>query len=504
MPIAIKRRRQHVSPSSNAAWSQLPLHLFSGPSASLQARCYSTDGRDAKGEETDRQETDRQEPEADTSNTPSRFSSMLGFQSLSGLFQQSPRGRYSRPTRSSTTRNSAPVPSKPQPEEVVPSVPEPSFVSETTASQPDEPVIAPIPQRVRYVSEGTQNNTADEPDSNLATHTGQETPERSSRHRRLIRTYGAPVFKSRPVPGRVANPFVNTRSPQRRKTSESSESWGLSKDTHQSLDSMLDPGLSNVEFKPVKESQQSPEVVPLDSSSVEKPAASTSGSSAPESDQSKSKLTHVTSSGEAHMVNVGGKEHTKRIAIAFAKVSFSNANPARLILENTNKKGDALGVARIAGIMASKRTADLIPLCHPIPISRVEVDVQLHPPGSYGFYASSREHHGVVTIHAIVECVGPTGVEMEALTAVSGAALTVFDMCKAVDRDIVVGVTKVMYKSGGRSGVHLHRKWFNYGGKQFLQKVRVDIDGLEATPVGTPARTRKPLRGRNIRRGPQM
>lgn len=521
MPTTTKRKRQHGTRYADTPWSRLPLHLLNDPTAGLsKARCYSTDGRDAKGELTDEQES-----KADTSNTPSRISSMLGFQSLSGLFQQSPRGRYSRPTRSGTTLSSAPTPLNLQPEKVVPSVPEPTFVSETAASQSDDRASAPIPQRVRYVSEDPQDastafapkeNTMDEPDSTLTTHTRQKTSESASRHRRLIKVYGATVPKSRPVSGRVANPFVITRSPQKRKSSNSNESWGLSKDTHQTLDSMLDPGPTNVEFKTMKYLQQSPQAVHSDpavsrygAKTVETSSASPFGSSAPE-EPSGPNLTHVTPSGKAHMVDVGRKQHTKRIAIANAKVTFSNPQPLQLILENSNKKGDALGVARIAGIMASKRTADLIPLCHPIPISRVEVDVCLNAPGSQGYFdPANRNQYGSVTIHVVVECVGPTGVEMEALTAVSGAALTVFDMCKAVDRQITIGMTQVVYKSGGRSGVHINPRWYHMGGKEFMEKSGIDTNGLgamtaEETPTKTQtpvrARTQKPLYTRNMKR----
>ena len=123
------------------------------------------------------------------------------------------------------------------------------------------------------------------------------------------------------------------------------------------------------------------------------------------------------------MVDVGAKPNSARVAIAYAVVSFSNPEPFRLIFENNNKKGDVLGVARIAGIMAAKRTSDLIPLCHPISISKVEVDVKLVAPHALDRTGASNKH-GNVTIESRVETTGPTGVEMEALTAATAASLS--------------------------------------------------------------------------------
>lgn len=141
------------------------------------------------------------------------------------------------------------------------------------------------------------------------------------------------------------------------------------------------------------------------------------------------------------MVSISNKDVTSRIAKAACTVRFSPSSPAPgLILSNTLKKGDVLGVARVAGIMAAKRTPDLIPLCHPIPISKVSVDLELDP-------ADNK-----VDVVATVACDGKTGVEMEALTAASTAALTVYDMCKAVDRGMVVEGLRVVLKDGGKSG----------------------------------------------------
>lgn len=150
------------------------------------------------------------------------------------------------------------------------------------------------------------------------------------------------------------------------------------------------------------------------------------------------KLTHFDAEGRAVMVDVGGKAVTDRSATARVLVVMAPATLA-MIRAGTAKKGDVLGVARLAGIMAAKRTADLIPLCHPLPITSVTLD--LEPVGD-----------DTVEIAATVKTTGQTGVEMEALTAASVAALTVYDMCKAVDRGMRIDALRVVAKSGGKSG----------------------------------------------------
>ncbi len=150
------------------------------------------------------------------------------------------------------------------------------------------------------------------------------------------------------------------------------------------------------------------------------------------------KLTHFDAEGRAVMVDVGGKPVTDRSATARARVVMQPATLA-MIRGGTAKKGDVLGVARLAGIMAAKRTADLIPLCHPLPITNVTIE--LEPSGE-----------DTVEIAATVKTTGQTGVEMEALTAASVAALTVYDMCKAVDRGMRIEGLRVVAKSGGKSG----------------------------------------------------
>jgi len=151
------------------------------------------------------------------------------------------------------------------------------------------------------------------------------------------------------------------------------------------------------------------------------------------------KLSHVDEHGKARMVDISQKDISERVAIASGKV-FMNPNTMELIQKNSVAKGDVLAVSRVAGIMAAKRCPDLVPLCHPIPISSVEVDFET-------------ENETTLVITAEVKTNHNTGVEMEALTAVSVAALTIYDMVKAVDREVVIGEIKLNYKSGGRSGV---------------------------------------------------
>ena len=148
-------------------------------------------------------------------------------------------------------------------------------------------------------------------------------------------------------------------------------------------------------------------------------------------------LTHLTDDGAAHMVDVGSKASTSRQAVAEATVVM-NPETVSAIRDGNTKKGDVLGVARIAGIMAAKRTSDLIPLCHPIALDNVELAVELGTDS--------------IQIRATARCTGPTGVEMEALTAASTAALTIYDMAKAIDRGMRIEGVRLLSKSGGRSG----------------------------------------------------
>ncbi len=150
-------------------------------------------------------------------------------------------------------------------------------------------------------------------------------------------------------------------------------------------------------------------------------------------------LTHFDAKGEAHMVDVSEKAVTDRVAVASGYIKMAKET-FDIISEGRAKKGDVLGVARLAGIMGAKKTPDLIPLCHPLPVTKVAIELSLDPnlPG--------------VQIEATVKTSGQTGVEMEALTAVSTAALTVYDMAKAVDKSMEIGGIRVLLKDGGKSG----------------------------------------------------
>lgn len=157
------------------------------------------------------------------------------------------------------------------------------------------------------------------------------------------------------------------------------------------------------------------------------------------SSSSNTTLTHFDAAGQAHMVDVGGKSDTQRIAVAQGYIRMAPETLA-LVRSGSAEKGDVLGVARIAAIMAAKRTADLIPLCHPLALTRIAVDFAIDP------NASS------IACTAQVETYGKTGVEMEALTAVQIGLLTIYDMCKAVDRGMTITDVRVLEKRGGKSG----------------------------------------------------
>lgn len=150
-------------------------------------------------------------------------------------------------------------------------------------------------------------------------------------------------------------------------------------------------------------------------------------------------LTHFNQSGEAHMVDVGDKAITQRIAHTEGYI-LMQASTLELITKDLHKKGDVLGIARIAGIMASKKTADLIPLCHPLPITHVEIKL------------SAEQEHNRVHCLTTIKTKGQTGVEIEALNATQVALLTIYDMCKAVDRGMVIQSVQLLEKNGGKSG----------------------------------------------------
>jgi cyclic pyranopterin monophosphate synthase len=154
-------------------------------------------------------------------------------------------------------------------------------------------------------------------------------------------------------------------------------------------------------------------------------------------------LTHFDAQGQAHMVDVAAKANTHRVGIAGGRIEML-ATTLTVIEAGTAKKGDVLGIARVAGIMAAKKTSDLIPLCHPLALTRIALDFETTP--------ASATASASIYCTATVETVGPTGVEMEALAAVTVALLTIYDMCKAVDRGMTLTDCKLLEKHGGKSG----------------------------------------------------
>lgn len=267
----------------------------------------------------------------------------------------------------------------------------------------------------------------------------------------------------------VPNPFVRRRknaplAVRPKRQPDPKQPWGLSSDDLKTVDSIAEPN-SPVRLVP----RSAPEIFPTSTSQNKSEALA----------QGTHDLTHVKPSGEAHMVDIGAKPDSRRVAIAYASVLFNNPEPFRLIFENNNKKGDVLSVSRIAGIMAAKRTSDLIPLCHPIAISKVAVDVKLEAPHvANPLYLNNK--FGAVTVQAQVENTGPTGVEMEALTAASTAALTVYDMCKAVDRGMRIGQISLVYKSGGKSGLYANAHWAPHVGRQFFIERGFEVPDIKA------------------------
>jgi cyclic pyranopterin phosphate synthase len=157
------------------------------------------------------------------------------------------------------------------------------------------------------------------------------------------------------------------------------------------------------------------------------------------------KLTHFDESGQAHMVDVGQKAHTHRIATATGSIQMLKST-FDMVVSGSHKKGDVIGIARIAAIQATKKSPDLIPLCHPIALTRVAVDFQ------------TDEKNSSIQCTVTTETVGQTGVEIEALTGVQVGLLTIYDMCKAVDRGMVIKEVKLLEKSGGKSGTWVAEK----------------------------------------------
>lgn len=172
-----------------------------------------------------------------------------------------------------------------------------------------------------------------------------------------------------------------------------------------------------------------------------------------------SKFTHFDKEGKTQMVDVSTKDDTVRVAIAMGTVKVKRET-LKAILDKEINKGDVLEIARIAGIMGAKKTSDLIPMCHPLLISKINIDFTIS------------EYDNLITIYAVTKTTGKTGIEIEALTAVSIAGLTIYDMCKAMDRSIEIGGIKLLKKSGGKSGVFLSDDLLGSVGNLFIGKER--------------------------------
>jgi molybdenum cofactor biosynthesis protein MoaC len=443
---------QYRPGASRSPWSQIPTHLLSTPhSASFgQVRAYSSDSKDAAGLE-------------------------FGFQSLGSLFPAPPApGRYSRPKErraeeAASKESEAQAPAedvqkvsaekKPNFQPTSPAKPTESNLKAENATQTKS-------QGGNVSSERTLIRRVHEPEGSVSVGRRRERlpakrPQASVKPRTIT-----PARGERKVP----NPFA-TRTKKVAPSDEAetdtrpnAKAWGLSQEDQDTIDSISNPAVPLIKSSDNQEAPKSADNVPETPSSP--------------------RLTHVNSSGEAHMVDVGDKASTKRVAIAVAHVSITREVYDQIV-DNSNKKGDVLGIARIAGIMAAKRTSDIIPLCHPLAISKAEVDVNLVPAvklktGQNHYWRHTSPTGLVVAIQARVECFGPTGVEMEALMAVQGAALTVYDMCKAVDKTMTIHAAKVVYKAGGRSGIAANKKWKQHVGVEKFAETGELKDGVDA------------------------
>ncbi|KAK4632878.1 Molybdenum cofactor biosynthesis protein 1 [Fulvia fulva] len=519
LPIHSSRLSSVGLAAQSVPWLHVPTHLLHlSSSIAAQSRLYSTNRN------TDDQPSTNGEPQHETDSASSRLASTFGFQSLSGLFQEPSRGRYSRPRRPEmaeispgqqpdapvtekrsdhlnagtgffTTGGSAlgnrSVPDRDESMDTLPSirriVSREGYITEHVSS--DQATSLPRLNRIEVRGRATAGQQARRlpgrsrpihwTDKSPATGVGQTSSGADRTSRGSIRKTTA---GTRPNPFATKSPTIsasqNPSSPDTTSVS-TKPAWGLVRDDHASADSISE--LCTYATEPLPEDEATsragdklPTVPPASTKKVTPRSAPYHPDTGPSSEPVPKLLTHVKASGEAHMVDVGAKEDTKRVAVAVSSVHFSNDDPFRLISENSNKKGDVLGVARIAGIMGAKRTSDIVPLCHPISISKVEVDVELLPPGHCD-HCQRKTQNGGVSILAQVECCGPTGVEMEALTAALTAALTVVDMCKAVDRQIRITNTEVVYKSGGRSGLYCYGPWARNVGRGFLEERGLEV-----------------------------
>ncbi|KAK4997739.1 hypothetical protein LTR66_002904 [Elasticomyces elasticus] len=469
--MAVKRKKEkHAGIGELENMKNRPMILIGG------ARLYSTDDRPGKGPD-----------DFPKASSEGGFRSGLGFQSLSNLFfSEAPSGRYTRPqsrataahptlftqpkksresnsserdiyasTESSTTDAADAVAST--------DVSKKADVPQTTAAQGEfdhdmkapEDVQSSLPvRRLLFGRSSDEHTTMTRREQSVQDNRRDEDEllRRRTRVANMIQRAVSSDSTAEPNEKPFATKDRLKSSPAGQNSSTDSFTlWGLTMSSTPQVGGEVTPAVEEPSETVYSGAQD------LSNASETQPGRRASSSS--------SILTHVNHSGQAHMVDISAKDSTTRLAVASACVRFSNSEPFRLISENSNRKGDVLATARIAGIMASKRTSDLIPLCHPIAISNCSVDIRLEPPKSRVPWVQDNEF-GCVSVEASVKCTGPTGVEMEALTAAMGASLTVYDMCKAVDRSMSIMAARVVFKSGGRSGRYVDRAWKGWLGKK--------------------------------------
>ncbi|RMY77572.1 hypothetical protein D0863_01229 [Hortaea werneckii] len=495
--------------------NKIPTHLLGAVNGwPHQIRAYSSPSspNSSGGEDSGEDVGDSSKP-ANQSHQAPDFAP-FGFQSLSGLFEQPPRGRYSRAkdpqdwqTISGGAESAESSPLKPSEEREDRSLAstgptagveeepiEPSEVAFRTQFDPEGQDSQSQEERklsghVDFLPSLSEDKTLSPPEEPLSSKKSRNSPSSRARHERHMDR-----IWDRRRRGRSEKSSGQSLT-SRKHPASSSTAIQSSKPRQSNPFSLPSPPQepSSTSFRRVRLDTSTPKQtawgIPVNESASETQGASdqltkaagpplrarvASSISGDDRNLSEHKLAHLTSSGDAHMVDVGGKAATRRVAIAFGYVRFSNPEPFRLVSENSNKKGDVLGVARIAGIMAAKRTSDLIPLCHPLPITKVELDVQIRDPNTSSTLWKDNEH-GVATIQAQVECFGPTGVEMEALTAVAAASLTVYDMCKAADHLMRIETSRVVYKSGGKNGVDSVGQWARSMGEDFFKQRALEL-----------------------------
>lgn len=434
----------HSTPSAfsllgvNTSFPRVPVHMLMSQTLGVSnVRLYSSESGDSPSWNA----------ESSSNVQSSGLAPSIGFQSLSSLFEEPIRRRYSRPDTMTEDQVGSRAENVEMPAKGNKPTALPDDRSPHSSSSHPKVLLSPVNEIKNDHQLQSKASLSDSSGKNHRPPNMTEIPIRHMPPRTRVINY-QPVFESNHH--KRSNVFISSENSKASPEKQESGAWGLGNEEPWTMDLKEDSETTLTQKEGVE--------IGVISSPKSQESSQTGAFSKDEAPSER--LTHVTPAGEAHMVNVGSKPTVKRVAIAYGIVQFTVPEPLKLIVENANKKGDVLGVARIAGIMAAKRASDIIPLCHPILISKVELEVKPLPPGTR-FWGSSRPPNkfGCVTLQATVETVGPTGVEMEALMAVTGAALTVYDMCKAVDRKMTIHRTELVYKSGGRSGLFVNGGW---------------------------------------------